>query len=142
VWAAVVTWLSGLGIRVGGAVDVEFITLGGPGYGGLPGMPDRVAVVVPVRGGGLVMEGVLDRPEFDLLIRGPQGDPAEAEAMAVAADRLILGAAVPVLLADGTWLAAVDRPGGGPSPVERGVDGDRATYQATYTLQIDAELGG
>lgn len=138
VWttAVIVQWLAGLGIRPGGTVDVELIAAAEPGVA-MPEMPDRVAIVVPAPGAGLAMEGVLDRPEFDLMIRGPQGRPLEAQAMAQAADRLILAASVPAELGPGTWVTAVDRVGGRPAPVDRGMDGDRATYQATYVTTLN-----
>lgn len=134
--AGIVGWLSGLGIRPGGLVDVELIDVGGPGAGGIPEMPDRVAIVAPAAGAGLAMEGVLDRPEFDLYVRGPQGDPATADVMAQTADRLITGAQFPAQV-DGAWLVSVQRMGGRPAPTDRGVDGDRATYTATYSTEID-----
>lgn len=132
---AIVGWLSGLGIRPGGLVDVEVIDVAEPGFA-MPEMPDRVAIVAPAAGAGLAMEGVLDRPEFDLYVRGPQGDRAAADVMAQTADRLILGAQFPAQVA-GAWLVSVQRMGGRPAPVDRGIDGDRATYTATYSTEID-----
>jgi hypothetical protein len=145
VWTpnAVVAWLEGLGIRPGGTVDVELIGYGGSGVGGAPGiaglpdMPDRVAIVAPVAGPGLAMEGVTDRTEWHLFIRGPQGDPHTAYAMAYTADRLILAAAKSVELPGGTYLADVQRPGGRPAPVDFGPDGDRTTLRATYLTEIN-----
>lgn len=136
-WTAtdVVAWLTGLGIGPGGIVDVELIQPGGPGIG-IPDMPDRVAVVVPSPGAGMFMEGAVDRPEFQLLIRGPQGDPHTAEVMALTADRLILGADKSIELPDGTYLVDVQRAGGRPAPTDTGGDGDRTTYSAVYITEI------
>lgn len=131
-------WVAEQGIRPGGVVDVELIVPGGPGIW-FPDMPDLVAVVIPTPGGGLFMgEGQFDRVEFQLLIRGPQNDPAQAAVMAQAADRLIRGATVPAELPDGTYLVSVNR-GARPTPAERGRDGGRVTYSATYTLEISDE---
>jgi hypothetical protein len=138
VWtsAALVGWLVELGIRPGGTVDVDLVDVGGPGIG-IPDMPDRVAVVVPGAGVGLFMgEGQVDRPEFTLLIRGPQNDHLTAERMALTADRLILRAPTPALLPDGTYLLNVNRAGGRPAPLNQGADGGRTTYQATYLTEI------
>lgn len=131
-------WLAGIGIRPGGTVDVELIAAVEPGVD-MPDMPDRVAIVEPVPGTGLVMEGVLDRPEFALSIRGPQGDPTSAQLMALAADRLIAAAGHSQALPDGSWLVSVTRTGGRPALLERGMDGDRATYRATYAVELNDE---
>ena len=142
---AIVGWLERLGIRPGGIVDVEWIGSGAsgvggaPGVGGLPPMPDRVAVVVPTGGMSMTFEGVMDRPEFLLYIRGPQGDASAAFAMAYAADALILSATKSVTLTDGTYLLDVQRTGGRPAPVDFGMDGDRTTLSATYQTEINDE---
>lgn len=132
---AIVAWLIGLGIGPGGRVDVELVAVAEPGFA-MPEMPDRVAIVAPAGGAGLFMEGVLDRPEFELFIRGPQGDPDAAAVLALTADGLILAAPTSVTLPDGTHLVAVQRTGGRPAPVDRGIDGDRGTYAATYATDI------
>jgi hypothetical protein len=137
VWssATLIGWLAELGIGPGGAVNVDMVVVAGPGFG-MPTMPDRVALVIPSAGPGLFLEGVGDRPEFTLLIRGPQGDPLAAEQMSFLADRLILATVTPAPLPDGTYLLKVDRDGGRPAPAEQGRDGDRATYSARYLTEI------
>lgn len=143
-WTAdtVAEWIADLGIRPGGAVDVEMVVVGGPGIW-FPTMPDRVAVIEMVPGPGLFMgEGQMDGTEFRLSIRGPQGDPNDAdrnaELMALAADQLIRGFDTPAELSDGTYLLSIDR-SARPTLVERGREGGRVTYSATYTAQVNDE---
>jgi len=137
---AVADWIESLGIRPGGLVDVELVTVGGPGMW-WPDMPDRVCVVELTTSAGLFgEEGRFDTVEFRLSVRGPQGDPVtadrEAERMALVADRLILEATTSIELADGTYLVSVDRPWSRPVPADRGRDGGRITYQTSYVARI------
>lgn len=137
---AVADWIESLGITPGGLVDVELVTVGGAGMW-FPDMPDRVCVVELTPGPGLFMEGgEFDTVEFRVSVRGPQGDPVsadrEAEAMALATDRLILAADTSVELPDGTYLLSIDR-AARPTTVDRGRDGGRITYAATYTARIN-----
>jgi hypothetical protein len=143
-WTAptVAEWIESLGIRPGGAVDVELVAIGGPGIW-FPDMPDRVAIVEMTAGPGLFMgEGQMDGTEFRLSVRGPQGDPVtadrEAELMALAADRLIRAFPTPAVLPDGTYLLSIDR-SARPTLVDRGRDGGRVTYATTYTAQVNDE---
>lgn len=108
----------------------------------MPEMPDEVALITRLPGAGLKFEGAFDQPAFQFAVRGLQQDPNDVtdplqtgpEQWADTIDGMVLSAAPNS--AWGTYVTAVDRAGGGPSPVQRLDAGRRATYTCTYVVTL------
>ncbi|WP_190824680.1 phage tail terminator protein [Saccharopolyspora pogona] len=127
-WATkdIIDWLQTLGITV----PLH------PGTQRIPEMPDRIAVVTPLPGTGLSMEGLADSPGFQLRCRGAQMDPDDCEAIAYDADRRILGADFPATLGI-VQLTAVTRSGGRPALLSAVPDAaNRTEMVCTYLTTI------
>jgi hypothetical protein len=134
---AMKAWISDLGIRPGGIVDVELLDVGGVGAD-IPDHPDRMALIIPTSGAGETTEGLFDRPGFQLRLRWRTGDPLGAEVAALTADKLIRRAVRSCRLADGTYLLDVQRVGGRPTQLGAAAeDGDRTTYVSSYITEIN-----
>ncbi len=63
-----------------------------------PPTPNRLVMVLPVGGGGLVMEELYDEEAFSVHVRGAQGQYADAEGLAIALDKAIVAAPTPVTI--------------------------------------------
>lgn len=127
-WATkdIIAWLQALG------VEVPLF----PGTQRIPEMPDRIAVVTPLPGTGLSMEGLADTPGFQLRSRGAQYSPDDCEAIAYDIDRRILGAAFPATIGP-VQLTAVTRSGGRPALLSSTPDsGNRTEMVCTYLTTI------
>lgn len=127
-WATkdIITWLQALG------VEVPLY----PGTQRIPDMPDRIAVVTPLPGAGLSMEGLADSPGFQLRTRGAQNSPDDCEAIAYDADKRILAAGFPAALGD-VQLVSVARSGGRPALLSALPDsGNRTEMVCTYLTTI------
>jgi minor capsid protein len=127
-WATkdIIAWLQTLGITV-------------PLYPGtqrIPEMPDQIAVVTPLPGVGLSMEGLADAPGFQLRVRGLQRDPDDAETLAYDADRRILGADFPATVG-AVRLISITRSGGRPALLSATPDSaNRTEMVCTYLTTI------
>ena len=127
-WATkdLIVWLQTLGV----------IVPLNPGTQRIPEMPDRLAVVTPISGPGLTLEGLADTPGFQLRCRGRQNDPDDAEAIAYDADKRILAAQYPTTIGP-VRLTAVTRSGGRPSLLSATPDsGNRTEMVCTYLTTI------
>lgn len=127
-WATkdIIAWLQTLGVTV----PLH------PGTQRIPEMPDRIAVVTPLPGAGLSMEGLADTPGFQLRCRGAQYSPDDAEAIAYDADERILAAPFPATIGT-VRLTAVTRSGGRPALLSALPDsGNRTEMVATYLTTI------
>ena len=127
-WATkdIITWLQGLGV----AVPLY------PGTQRIPEMPDRIAVVTPLPGAGLSLEGLADTPGFQLRVRGAQNSPDDCEAIAYDADKRILAAGFPVTIG-AVRLTSITRSGGRPALLSPQPDaGNRTEMVCTYLTTI------
>lgn len=123
-----ISWLAGLGITVplfdGAADRREWDLL------------DRVGVVTPTSGPGLILQGIGDVTGFQLRVRGDQNNPGAAQRLALDADRRILAAPTPVTVGR-TRLQWVTRAGGRPTPLSPTPDdGGRSEYTCNYLVSI------
>ncbi|MGW1676032.1 phage tail terminator protein [Saccharopolyspora sp. NPDC002376] len=122
----IITWLQALG------VEVPLF----PGTQRIPEMPDRIAVVTPLPGMGLSLEGIADTPGFQLRCRGAQMSADDCEAIAYDADQRIRGADFPVTLG-AVQLTAVARSGGRPALLSSVPDSaNRTEMVCTYLTTI------
>lgn len=127
--AAVIAWLH----QLGADQDVPLV----PGSIGqaVPDMPDRLGVVTDTSGGPLRMEGMEDTPTFQLRFRGRQGNPYDAEHLALTADRLIVFA--PALVVAGIRVWSTWRVGGRPTALlPNPSPGLRSEYTCTYGCSV------
>lgn len=125
---ALVTWLSGYDIT--------------PVYPGAywPDSPDRLAVITMQPGAGLLLEGAMDAPAFQIRIRGGQNNPGDAEQIARAYDYVILTAA-PLDL-DGARVGVITRSGGAPAPLGGPDSAWRQEWTCTYVARVASYLPG
>lgn len=128
--AAVIAWLRSIE-----AVDDLPIVPGAIGRA-IPDGPDRLAVVTLTSGGPERMQGLEDNRAFQLRIRGAQGDPWDAERLAITADRRIRFAALPATVA-GIRVFSVWRTGSGPAVLQPApTSGLRAEFVCTYGCSV------
>jgi hypothetical protein len=100
----------------------------------LPRSPDRMVIVARTGGPGLALEAAFDVPSYQLRFRGAQNDPDDAEALADLGDRILIDAAVPVLIG-GRHVALITRTGSPPTEDRR--DPARRTHlTCNYLLQL------
>lgn len=113
----------------------------------VPSMPNRIAVATFTPGAGLTNEGVLDRPGFQLRVRGWQGEAARGDdythRMAMQFDRDILFADFPTTVTapdgDSAYLLRVTRAGGGPAPLGNADQGGRLEFVCTYLAHVSTD---
>lgn len=128
--AAVIFWLRSLGL------DPTLPLVPGMIGQAIPDMPDRLGVVTDTSGGPMENDGLIDTPAFQLRLRGAQGDPYDAQRLAITADRLILFADLPVTVA-GIHLYSVTRSGGRPTALlPNPSPGLRSEYVCTYRCRV------
>lgn len=98
----------------------------------LPAMPDRVCSVAMTGGGPTLRERSFDQAQLQVVCRGAQADPGDAEAFAEQIDDVLMGAVPPVVM-NGRRVASIDR----LSPPQRlEVDAGRRTVMVTnFILQ-------
>lgn len=128
--AAVMAWLRSIGADQG--VDLV------PGVIGqaIPDMPDRIGVVTDTSGGPTEADALIDTPAFQLRFRGAQGDPYDAQRLALTADKLILFAPLPMVIA-GIRIYSADRSGGRPTALfPNPSPGLRSEYVCTYRCRV------
>lgn len=107
--SSIVAWLTGLAWDSTQETGTPIVA--GP-Y--VPDMPDRICVITATPGPGYLLEGAADAGAFQARVRGPQDDPAAAEAAAFLLDRLIKNARFPVTV-NGQVLVHVHRLAGQPA---------------------------
>lgn len=105
----IITWLGTLGFNDALDFDLKLV----PGTLLIPDMPDRLGIVTPVSGPGVIMEGLGDVTGFQLRCRGKQRDPDDAQRIARICDNLIRFGAYPATVGD-VQLVTVSRAGGPP----------------------------
>lgn len=128
--AAVMSWLRSLGL------DPAVPLIPGAVGQAIPDMPDRLGIVTDTSGGPMEADGLIDTPAFQLRFRGAQGDPYDAQRLAMTADRLILFADLPVTVA-GIRLYSVTRSGGRPTALlPNPSPGLRSEYVCTYRCRV------
>lgn len=104
----------------------------------LPEMPDRICSVVLFGGGPTLRERTYDQAQVQILTRGEQANPADAETFAAQVDDALMGA-VPPLLMSGRRVVSIDRLAGPPQRLE--VDDGRRTVMVTnYILQTARDV--
>ena len=102
----------------------------------IPDMPDRLCVVTDTSGGPTELDGLVDTPAFQVRFRGRQGDPFDAQRLALAADRLLLFAPLPLVIAD-IRVYTIDRSGGRPTALMPNPSpGLRSEYVCTYRCRV------
>lgn len=102
----------------------------------LPEMPDEVVLIELSGGLSSTYEMLFDRPAVRVTVRGKQGDPDSAEALAEAVDNALLTDA-PISLG-GKHVTTLQRLSGPPNFVgldERG-GGRRTILQASYIPEV------
>lgn len=97
------------------------------------GNGDRLAVVTPLGGAGVSLEGVGDQPGFQVRMMAREFELAELKLSVYAVDReLLLGQQFPADIW-GTRIQYVTRTGGGPSPLQED-EFDRVVYVCSYAV--------
>lgn len=123
-----IDWLTGLGWDTQQEAGAPILM--GP-Y--IPPTPDRIVVITPTAGPGIVLEGAADAGAFQARVRGGQNNQADAEQLAGLLDTLILNAPFPVVVPSGTVLIHAHRLGSGPSPLSADPDdAERFDYVTQY----------
>jgi hypothetical protein len=106
-------------------------------------LPNQICTITLVSGGGYLMEGASDTPQFQVRIRSDQGAPGTSDVQTVVAanaallDKLIFQAQYPTKLASGMNLLLASRVGGAPAPLGL----PDATYRFDYTCSYYAVIG-
>jgi hypothetical protein len=102
--------------------------------GHVPTQPDRLHVVSKTGGPGEKRERSFDVISVQVLTRGKQRSPSDAEARAGAVDDVFLGV-VPPLTIGTTRVISIMRSGGPPTFVTREPNSGRVTMACTYLLE-------
>jgi len=122
-------WVAGIAADAG---ETGLVVEPGPD---VPDMPDRVVVVTATSGAGEAMDGLMERPGFQLRVRGLQNDDNDAASLALRLDKH-LRFATPATVA-GVRVKAVQRLGDRPTLLGGvGDDAGRSTYTSTYIVKI------
>lgn len=116
------TWLEGQGISDTFSTD-----------GHVPTQPDRLIVLNKTGGPGEKRERAFDVISVQVLCRGAQRDPADAEALAASVDDVFMGATRTTI--GGTYVSTIQRAGGPPAFVAREPNSGRVTMGCTYLLE-------
>lgn len=119
---------------VGANQDVPMV----PGVIGqaIPDMPDRLCVVTDTSGGPLEVDGLVDTPAFQVRFRGAQGDPLDAQRLALVADRALLFGPRPRSIA-AVRILSVQRSGGRPTALlPNPSPGLRGEFTCTYRARV------
>ena len=122
--AAFKTWLQGQGI----STPISFNTQ--------PEDPTNHYTLIETGGFGTTTEDVLDRPSFQVLIRGSDG--AVARGLAETFDELMLATGSRNFSMGGRWVLKIARIGGGPSYL--GLDNNernRPEYTSNYYVELE-----
>jgi len=102
----------------------------------LPDMPDDVIIITLMPGGGLVMEGLIDQPAFQVAVRGAQFGEVTADVKANQIDKALLWGDYPHTFWGGR-VSSCTRTGGAPSPLGSFDKGRRAMYTCSYIVRVD-----
>lgn len=102
--------------------------------GHVPTQPDRLVVLNMTGGPGEKRERTFDVRSVQVLTRGGQRSPADAEALAAAVDDAFMGATRATI--GGTYVAQIQRAGGPPAFVAREPNSGRVTMGCTYLLEV------
>ena len=120
--AELAAWLTANGVAAAISTD-----------GHIPPKPDRLVVLTLTGGPGEHRERAFDVRSVQVLTRGAQRDPADAEQLAAQVDDVFLGS-VPPLLIGQTRVISVLRSGGPPAFVAREPSSGRVTMSCSYLL--------
>lgn len=102
--------------------------------------PDRLVVVSLRPGAGLAMEGLIDRPNLQLWVRGLQDDYDATEEFALTADRALTFESFPMEF-EGVYISQVQRIGGRPdTPMPDGDDGRRFILTSNYNVSVSTDI--
>jgi hypothetical protein len=97
-------------------------------------MPDLLGTITVLAGEGLINDGLFDRPQFQIALRGTQNRYADVEGFAKQVDDLIVFGDYPHELWGGYVISAY-RSGGAPAPQLALDQGRRVIFVCTYTAQ-------
>lgn len=115
-------WLEAAGINEAFSTD-----------GHVPTQPDRLVILNKTGGPGEKRERSFDVISIQVLCRGAQRSPANAEALAAAVDDVFMGATRAMI--GGTYVSTIMRSGGAPAFVAREPNSGRVTMGCTYLLE-------
>ena len=101
--------------------------------GHIPPAPDRLIVLSLTGGPGEKRERTFDVLSVQVLTRGKQRSPSDAEQLAQAVDDVFMGATRPTI--GGTYVATIQRAGGPPTFLAREPNSGRVTMSANYLLE-------
>lgn len=101
--------------------------------GHIPTQPDRLIVLTLAGGPGEKRERSFDVRSVQVLTRGRQRSPADAEALAAQVDDVFMGATRATI--GGTYVAGIQRSGGPPAFVSREPNSGRVTLSVNYLLE-------
>ena len=117
------TWLQGQGVTDAFSTD-----------GHIPPQPDRLVILTMSGGPGEKRERTFDVRSVQVLTRGKQRDPADAEALAAQVDDIFMAAHRPTI--GGSYVSTITRAGGLPSFTGREPNSGRVTFACTYLLEV------
>lgn len=115
-------WLQGHGITDAISTD-----------GDIPTQPDRLIVLSLTGGPGEARERTFDQRTVQVLTRGKQRSPADAEALAAQVDDIFMGATRATI--GTTYVSTIQRAGGPPTFVAREPNSGRVTISCNYLLE-------
>lgn len=106
-----------------------------------PSKPHRVICIAMQPGAGLTHEQLFDRPAFQITCRGAENNYADAEAIALYVDEVLLNQEENFWIGDedaeeGVWCNMVDHLGGGPRQMTRPDSQARYLFTCNYVVQV------
>ena len=101
--------------------------------GHIPTQPDRLVVLTMNGGPGEKRERTFDVLAVQVLCRGKQRDPADAEALARQVDDVFMGATRATI--GSTYVASITRAGGPPAFTAREPNSGRVSFSCSYLLE-------
>lgn len=102
--------------------------------GHIPTQPDRLIVLTLSGGPGEKRERAFDVRSLQVLTRGMQRSPADAEQLAQQVDDVFMGATRTTI--GGSYVATITRAGGPPAFVAREPASGRVTLSCNYLLEV------
>jgi len=97
--------------------------------------PGRFVLITRLAGAGLSVEGLFDRPGWQITAVGEQYDYADSESMADQIDAIMLNARGQQV--NDLYLLQIDRQGGSPAPLQVD-DADRTRFVCSYITEVES----
>lgn len=127
-------WLTSQGVDPNSAPTGAVANGAWSSDGYVPPTPDRLIVLTPGPGGPTQFERTFEVVSFQVLVRGLQDNPADAEGFALQVDDTLMNAVCPITIGPGRVID-LDYVGGPPRFFQRDV-GRRSLFVCNYLFTV------